>query len=159
MTFKEKLILRFKKSKAVGCILVWKDHRITEHIVTYEGDYIVIGNKRFTINKDKVFYRRGIPYFIYYANDPEPLPLDTKGTPIDAVAPIDPTAWKPSPIDSTDFQTAIDSKVIKEVLSASNEDQKLMMVVIMVGIIILAALGGLYYYLTEQFGIIAELIK
>lgn len=97
----------FHSKTAIKAIIFNKDKRIRTHYVNPEGNTITIKEKAYTLNDQDWFISEGFPTYIFNDTDAQPKnPLDNKAKPV---------------MTPDDFNTAISSKVAKEIFDASGK--------------------------------------
>jgi len=97
----------FSKNTAVKAIIFTKDKRIKTYYTKPEGNTITLNGKSYTINDQDWFINDGFPTYIFNDSDAQPKnPLVNKNVPV---------------MSPDDFNTAISSKVAKEIFDASGK--------------------------------------
>jgi len=97
----------FSKNTAVKAIIFTKDKRIKTYYTKPEGNTLTINGKSYTINDQDWFINDGFPTYIFNDSDAQPKnPLINKTVPV---------------MSPDDFNTAISSKVAKEIFDASSK--------------------------------------
>ena len=137
MTFKEKLLIKFKRNKVVRIRVYQKDHRISEYIDIPKNKQITIESGTYVITQSNFFFEKGIPTYSYAEDD---------------ASPIDPSAilkgnGKQS-ISAPEIKKLVESHLVQKVLDAASDKNEnpniLLIAVAAVGII--SAIGSYLVY-------------
>ena len=132
-SFKEKLRLRFKKSKCVRLRIYDNEHRSFDKIVIPKGGQVKLSEGLYTLSKDKFTIEGGIPTFTYVEDRPDP---------VDMVNVID--------YDGSDAMTAqqvkslIESNDLRTVMESAEGSTPFDIKMILSVVTILALIIGMY---------------
>ena len=127
----------FYKDAAVKAIIFTKDKRIKTYYTKPEGNTITINNKSYTLNDNDWFINDNFPTYIFNDSDAQPKnPLINKSAPV---------------MTPDDFNTAISSKVAKEIFDASGKGMDTATLSLLVSFITLAAVGVVGYLFMTNF--------
>ena len=127
----------FNKNKAVKAIIFTKDKRIKTYYTNPEGNTLTINGKSYTINEQDWFINDGFPTYIFNDSDAQPKnPLNNKTVPV---------------MTPDDFNTAISSKVAKEIFDASGKGMDYATISLITSFVTLLAVGVVGYLLTTNF--------
>jgi len=140
MTFKEKLLVRFKKKKVVRFIITQKDKRVTERIVIPKSQgFCELGDKTFRIDSENVFYGdKNIPTYLFY---------EEEATAFNA---LDPKKWKDQTSSPEALQTALNQRIAKDIIEATSGTDSTKLLTIVLLILTLIAVAGFGYFVYEQ---------
>ena len=127
----------FHKETAVKAIIFTKDKRIKTYYTKPEGNTITINNKSYTINDQDWFINDNFPTYVFNDSDAQPKnPLINKADPV---------------MTPDDFNTAISSKVAKEIFDASGKGMDTATLSLILSFITLAAVGVVGYLFMTNF--------
>ncbi len=126
----------FNKTTAIKAIVFTKDKRIKTYYTKPEGNTITIKEKSYTLNDQDWFISDGFPTYIFNDTDAQPKnPLDNKVKPV---------------MTPDDFNTAISSKVAKEIFDASGKGMDSGMLGLILSGLSLAGIAVLGYLFTSS---------
>jgi hypothetical protein len=127
----------FNKNKAVKAIIFNKDKRIKTYYVNPEGNTITINEKSYTLNEQDWFLSDGFPTYVFNDTDAQPKnPLNNKAAPV---------------MTPDDFNTAISSKVAKEIFDASGKGTDMATISMIISFVSILATGVVGYLVSTNF--------
>lgn len=127
----------FNKDKAIKAIIFTKDKRIKTYYCKPEGNTITIKEKSYTLNEQDWFINDGFPTYIFNDSDAQPKnPLTNKAVPV---------------MSPDDFNTAISSRVAKEIFDASGRGLDSGMLSLILSGLALAGIGIVGYLVATNY--------
>jgi hypothetical protein len=93
----------YKRRNMIKAIIVYADRRVKSYWVKPDNNTLTIGERSYTITKDDIFLSKNVPCYLYQADVPEP---------------INPLNFNKSLWTAQEFNTAIESKVAREIFNA-----------------------------------------
>jgi hypothetical protein len=135
----------FSKNTAVKAIIFTKDKRIKTYYTKPEGNTLTINGKSYTINDQDWFINDGFPTYIFNDSDAQPKnPLINKTVPV---------------MSPDDFNTAISSKVAKEIFDASSKGMDTATLSLIISFVTLGGVAVVGYLLTTNFESLAATVN
>jgi hypothetical protein len=135
----------FSKNTAVKAIIFTKDKRIKTYYTKPEGNTLTINGKSYTINDQDWFINDGFPTYIFNDSDAQPKnPLINKTVPV---------------MSPDDFNTAISSKVAKEIFEASGKGMDTATLSLIISFVTLGGVAVVGYLLTTNFESLAATVN
>ena len=146
MTIKEHLRLLFNKKNSVRILIFTPDKRVIERVVLRDSKSFNIGERKYTIEAEKVHYFKGTPFLAY--NE-------------DSIEAINPNNLEESSISAEEYYSAINQNIVLQIMRyATKGDQKILnMILIGAGSTIGILGAGLYFMYTKIQELGVELIE
>ena len=138
MTLREKLLLKFRKSKVVRIRIYHNDHRISEHYDIPTNQQISVSTGTYTITRDNYFIQGGIPTYTYAEDD---------------TAPMDPIKLQEGKTDKAinakEVKALIERQDIQNVMQTikGGNENKMMMIVMFIMVVVI---GVAFYFMYEE---------
>jgi len=138
------IIKNFMRKSAVVAIIIYPDKRVRILYTIPKGNIISIKGHdlSFVVNDKDFFLYNGLPAFIYDINNVQPKNPYNEGD--------------KQELTPFDFDTAISSRVAKEILEATSGKMDKLSIVLIMSFITLGGIAILGYYLGDQLKAIME---
>lgn len=136
MKFKDYLRLIFNKKKAIRVLIFTPDKKVIEHVVLRDSKSFDIGERKYTIEPDKVHYFKGSPFLAYVE---------------DNLQAINPNKLEGSSISAEEYYSAINQNIVQQIMRyATKGDQKLINTILIGSGATIGILGvGMYYLFSK----------
>lgn len=136
MTFKEHLRLIFNKKRSLRILIFTPDKRVIEKVALRDSKSFDIGERKYTIESDKVHYFKGVPFLAYKE---------------DNIEAIDPNNLTESSISAEEYYSAINQNIVQQIMRyATKGDQKILNMILLGSGASIGILGaGLYFLYTK----------
>lgn len=141
------IIKKFYKNKAVITIMHFPNKRVKILWAIPDGDLVKIHGGVYQCDaskQDTYSILNGVPVFTYYHNKVEALKVNGD---------------KSSLMTASEYNTAIDNKVVQEIFLASNKKMDLISAIIMGGIALIIVMAIGFYFLFDKVGSLQTLIN
>lgn len=150
MTFKEKLLVIFRRRSVVRLIIAQKDHRMFErYAVPAENGFLAIDDKTFRIDKSNPLYgKKNIPTYMFYEEEASSVPLV-----------VNPLNWDQKTGSPEEMKRAINQQLAKSIISATSDaDHSQTILMALIGAVFVALIA-MAFFLNEQLSDVLKAIQ
>jgi len=125
----EWLIKHFYKNKAIRAIIHYPDHRIRLYWCIPVNGNVTINNKTYSCDANRDYFSlfNRIPTFTYQVDKIEPLRFDD---------------IKPSAYSASEYNTAINNKIVRDIFSANDNKKMDLVSAVIVGMVAIVLIVG-----------------
>lgn len=140
------VIRKFHKNEAIITIMFYPDKRAKLRWAIPKGNMVDLdgGTYRCDTEKDDFGLIKGVPTFCYFYNQVEPVAI---------------SKTKPSLMTSSEFNVAINNKVVQEIFLASNKKMDIMNMILLGGVALIVVIGIGFYFLFDKMSTMATTIE